>query len=113
MSTEQDVKRPLVCMDECPKQLIGETRVPLPVKPGPACLFWNTCGTGPVIFSCFRRLWKAGEGLKSPGGGTCKDWAKQIRQTADEDLPLAKKIILVMDNLNTGIVLHRCMRHFR
>jgi hypothetical protein len=35
---EQDSNRPLVCMDECPKQLIGETRLPLPVGPGkPAC----------------------------------------------------------------------------
>jgi hypothetical protein len=35
---EQDEKRPLVCMDESPKPLIGETRVPLPMEPGkPAC----------------------------------------------------------------------------
>ena len=35
---ERDEKRALVCMDECPKQTIGETRMPLPVKPGqPAC----------------------------------------------------------------------------
>jgi hypothetical protein len=35
---ERDEKRPLVCMDECPKRLIGETRIHLPVKPGqPAC----------------------------------------------------------------------------
>ncbi|GHT85910.1 hypothetical protein FACS1894137_10780 [Spirochaetia bacterium] len=30
---ETDEKRPLVCMDECPKQLIGETRIPIPAKP--------------------------------------------------------------------------------
>jgi hypothetical protein len=35
---ERDEKRPLECMDECPKQLTGETRVSLPVQPGqPAC----------------------------------------------------------------------------
>jgi hypothetical protein len=30
---ERDEKRPLVRVDECPKQLIGETRIPLSVKP--------------------------------------------------------------------------------
>jgi hypothetical protein len=30
----EDPKRPLVCMDGCPKQLIGETRTPLPAEPG-------------------------------------------------------------------------------
>jgi hypothetical protein len=30
----RDEKRPVVCMDKCPKQLIGETRTPVPVKPG-------------------------------------------------------------------------------
>jgi hypothetical protein len=35
---ERNEKRSLVCMDECPKQLIGETGSPLPIKPGcPAC----------------------------------------------------------------------------
>jgi hypothetical protein len=35
---ERHENRPLVCMDECPKQLIGETRIPLPAKPGkPGC----------------------------------------------------------------------------
>ena len=31
-----DPRRPLVCMDETSKQLIGEIRVPLPAQPGPA-----------------------------------------------------------------------------
>jgi hypothetical protein len=30
----EDETHPLVCMDECPKQLIGETRIPLPPEPG-------------------------------------------------------------------------------
>jgi hypothetical protein len=36
---ERDEKRPLVCMDESPKQLIGETRAPLPVKPGQSAYY--------------------------------------------------------------------------
>jgi hypothetical protein len=30
----RDEKRPEVWMDECPKQVIGERRTPVPVKPG-------------------------------------------------------------------------------
>jgi hypothetical protein len=30
---EQDERHPVVCMDECPKQLIEEKRVPIPGKP--------------------------------------------------------------------------------
>jgi len=29
-----DAQRPIVCMDECSKQLIGEVRTPLPMRPG-------------------------------------------------------------------------------
>jgi hypothetical protein len=36
---ERDEKHPLVCMDECPKQLIGERRIPLPAKPGQAACY--------------------------------------------------------------------------
>jgi hypothetical protein len=36
---ERNEKRPLVCMDECPKQVIGEKRIPLPVKPGQAACY--------------------------------------------------------------------------
>jgi hypothetical protein len=35
---------------------------------------------------------------------TRKDWAEQIKKLTDEDFPLAEKIILVMDNLNTHSV---------
>jgi hypothetical protein len=33
-----DPARPLVCLDEISKQLVAETRMPIPIKPGrPAC----------------------------------------------------------------------------
>jgi hypothetical protein len=63
MAQERDEKCPLVCRDECPKQMIGETRVPIPVKPGQsACYDTEYVRTGPVIASC---LWLLGKG----GGG--------------------------------------------
>ncbi|MDR0637092.1 MAG: IS630 family transposase, partial [Treponema sp.] len=99
---EQDINRPLVCMDECPKQLIGETRLPLPVGPGkPACFDTEyvrngTCGI--FLFAAPLGGWRRAEITEQL---TRKDWAAQIKRLADEDFPDAEKIILVMDNLNT------------
>jgi transposase len=99
---ERNENRPLVCMDECPKQLIGETRVPLLGKPGSAACFDTeyvrngTCD----IFMCVAPLegWRRADITEQR---TRKDWAGQIQKLVDEDFPLAEKIILVMDNLNT------------
>jgi hypothetical protein len=61
---ERDEKRPLVCMDECPKQLIGETRVPLPVRPGqPACYDTEYVRNGTDLFMFVAPL-KVGEGRR-------------------------------------------------
>jgi hypothetical protein len=32
---------------------------------------------------------------------TRRDWAEQVRKLADKDFPLAEKVVLMMDNLNT------------
>jgi hypothetical protein len=99
---ERDEKHPLVCMDECPKQLIGETRVPLPAKPGQvACYDTEYVRNGTCdIFMFVAPLegWRRAEVTEKR---TRKDWAEQVRKLVDEDFLLAEKIILVMDNLNT------------
>jgi transposase len=99
---ERDEKYPVVCMDECPKQLIGETRTPLPVKPGqPACYDTEYIRNGTCdIFMFVAPLegWRRAEVTEQR---TRKDWAEQIKRLVDEDFPLAGKIIVVMDNLNT------------
>jgi hypothetical protein len=99
---ERNEKRPLGCMDECPKQLIGETRVPLPVKPGAAVCFeteYVRNGTCDIfMFVAPLEGWRRVEIREQR---TRKDWAEQIRRLVDEDFPVAEKIILVMDNLNT------------
>jgi transposase len=99
---ERNENRPLVCMDECPKQLSGETRVPLPGNPGyPACFDTEYVrkGTGD-IFMIVTPLegWRRAEITEQRTG---KDRAEQIKKLVDEDFPHAEKIILVMDNLNT------------
>ncbi|MDR2019336.1 MAG: transposase [Treponema sp.] len=98
---EREEKQPLVCMDECPK-VIGETRVPLPVKPGqPACFDTEYVRNGTCDIFMFTAPLEGWRRAEITAQGTRKDWAGQIQQLADEDFPDAEKIILVMDNLNT------------
>jgi len=93
---------PVVCMDEPPKQLIKETKVPIAIRPG--------CGTredyeyercGVVnIFMANEPL--AGKRfVKVTDQKTKKDWAAFIKEIADDWYPSAEKIRLVMDNLAT------------
>jgi transposase len=98
---KQDKKRPLVCMDESPKQLIGETRIPLDMKKGVARRYdteYVRNGTGELfMFVAPLEGWRRAEVTERR---TKKDWAYQIRKLVDIDFPQAEKIILVMDNLN-------------
>jgi hypothetical protein len=84
------------------EKLIGETRVPLSVKPGQAACFdpeYVRNGTWDIfMFVAPLEGWRRAEITKQR---TREDWAKQIKQVVDEDFPRAEKIILVMDNLNT------------
>jgi transposase len=99
---ERNKNRPLVCMDECPKQLIGETRGPLPGKPGsPACFDSEYVRNGTCDIFMFVAPLEGWRRADITEQRTRKDWAEQIKRLVDEDFPLAEKIILVMDNLNT------------
>ncbi len=97
-----DSNRPLICMDECPKQLIGETRTPIPVEPGEPERFDTeyvrngTCNL--FMFTAPLEGWRRAEVTERR---TQVDWAHQVKRLVDEDFPEAEKIVLVMDNLNT------------
>jgi transposase len=93
---------PLVCMDETSKQLINETRCPIPAKPGrPARYDYEYERNGVCnLFMFFEPL--AGKRHVSVTERRTKaDWAMQIKQLLDVHYPTAKKVTLVMDNLNT------------
>lgn len=98
----KDSSRPVVCMDECPKQLIGEIRTPIASEPGKPERFDTeyvrngTCNL--FMFSAPLLGWRRVEVTTQR---TRKDWAEQIRRLVDDDFPHAEKIVLVMDNLNT------------
>ena len=97
-----DPKRPQVCFDERPKQLIGEIRVPVSISPGKPLRYDYEYKRNGVanIFMMFEPL--AGKRhVKVTEHRTKKDWAYCIRQLVDEIYPDADNIVLVMDNLNT------------
>jgi hypothetical protein len=100
-------------VDESPKQLIGEIRLPPPVEPGKPARFdteYMRSGTCDVfIFAAPLEGWRRAE---IPERRTRADWAEQIRRLADGDFPQAEKIVLVMDNLNT-LPRPLCMKGFR
>ncbi len=97
-----DEKRPLVCLDEASKQLIGETVQPLPAEPGQPERFdceYVRNGTANLFMVSEPLLgWRA---VKVTERRTAKDFAEVVRWLAEEVHPEAEKIVLVMDNLNT------------
>jgi hypothetical protein len=100
-----DPRRPLVCMDETSKQLIGEIRVPLPMRPGEPCHFdceYVRNGTA-NLFVAFEPL--AGvRHVAVTESRTRRDWAWFIKDLLDQRYPAADCVVLVMDQLNTHSV---------
>ena len=97
-----DKNNPVVCMDESPKQLIGETKVPIKMGNGTEKRIDYEYKRNGVcnIFIANEPL--AGKRyVKITQRKTKKDWAVFIREIADKEYPHANKITLVMDNLNT------------
>ena len=97
-----DPARPLVCLDETSKQLIAETRQPLPVRPGQAARFDYEYRRGGVanLFMLFAPLegWRHVEVTERR---TAVDYARVLKHLSDVGFPAAEKIVLVQDNLNT------------
>lgn len=98
----RDPERPVVCMDEKPKQLVKETRSPVPCAKGRAERIdyeYERNGTANVfLFVEPLRGWRRVEATERR---TRVDWARQVKRLVDVDYPRATKITLVMDNLNT------------
>lgn len=97
-----DPKRPVVCMDEASRQLVAETRPPLPTAPGqPPCFDYEyeRCGTANLfIFTEPLGGWRH---VAVTDRRTKTDWAEHIRELLDVYYPDVRRITLVMDNLNT------------
>jgi hypothetical protein len=95
-------KEPVVCFDETSKQLIAETRTPLPMTPGQPLRYdyeYERCGTR-NLFLFFEPLanWRQ---ITVTQQRTRFDFAHQMQRLVDEFYPHADCIHLVLDNLNT------------
>jgi len=97
-----DPRRPVVCFDETPRQLIGETRVPIPAAPGkPKRIDYEYVrhGTANVfLFVDVHRPWRH---AKVTDHRTGLDFAGCMRDLVDEHYPEADRIRVVLDNLST------------
>lgn len=97
-----DAKRPLICFDERPCQLIEDVLLPLPMEPGkPRREDYHYKRNGvSTIFIAFEPL--AGRRfLQVRERRTKKDYAQFMRELAESHYPSAESIVLVQDNLNT------------
>ncbi len=97
-----DPQRPVVCLDETSKQLIGEVRKPVPAAPGQVAHYDSEYVRNGVanLFMLFEPL--AGRrDVEVTDRRTKKDYAQCLRQLSDELYPEAEVIVLVQDNLNT------------
>ena len=96
-----DPERPVVCMDESPKQLIAEAKSPIPAAPGRQARYdyeYMRCGTCNVFLACEPLAGRRFVDILETK--TKRDWACFLETIADE-YKNAQLITLVMDNLNT------------
>jgi hypothetical protein len=97
-----DPRFPLICMDELSKQLTIETHVPLPAQPGrPECFDYEYIRNGTANVFIFTEPLTGWRHVAVTDQRTRTDWAREIRNLVDVYRPKAKRITLVMDNLNT------------
>lgn len=109
-----DPARPVVCIDEGGKQLVGETRVPIPAeprrpaepgqpaKPGhPERYDYEYTREGASnLFMAFEPLAGFRE-VRVTERRTAVDFAEFVRHLLEDVYPHAEAVVIVMDNLNT------------
>jgi len=97
-----DPERPVVCFDEKSKQLLEDSRPPFPMKPGSIkkCDY-EYCRRGTCnIFVAVEP--KSGKHhIKVTDTRTKRDFAHFMKWLIDKKYKTAKKVMLVLDNLNT------------
>lgn len=94
-------RHPVVCMDESPKQLIAETKTPIPASPGNPVKYdyeYKRCGVCNIFLACEPLAGK--RFVEITERKTKQDWARFLQDIASQ-YQGAQKITLVMDNLNT------------
>jgi hypothetical protein len=97
-----DARRPVVCLDETSRQLLGEVRSPLPTAPSHPARHDPEYVRGGVA-NCFLateplRGWRT---VLVSDQRTRRDFAACIKNLVDGHYPDAERIVLVLDQLNT------------
>ena len=97
-----DEQRPLVCLDEASKQLVGEVIEPIPAAPGQVERFdyeYTRNGTA-NLFMISEPLtgWRH---VEVTDRRTAVDFAEVVRALVEEVYPEAEEVVLVLENLNT------------
>jgi hypothetical protein len=97
-----DPERPLVCLDETSKQMVAETRAPIPAQPGQKARHdyeYERKGVA-NLFMIFAPLegWRH---VKVTDHHAAIDYAQVLKELSDTHFPGAAKIVLVQDNLST------------
>jgi len=97
-----DPKRPVVCFDESPTQLIGEVRQPISAAPGQLerydCEYRRNGTANLFVFLDVHRPWRK---VKVTERRSAEDYAHCMRELVDVLCPNADRIRLVQDNLST------------
>jgi transposase len=99
---DDDPKRPVICFDESPTQLIGDTRLPIPSAPGQPerydCEYKRNGTANLFVFLDTHKSWRH---VKVTDHRAACDFAHCMRDLADTHYPDADRIRVVMDNLST------------
>lgn len=98
-----DPQRPVVCMDEQPKQLISEVSRPIPAAPGrPARMDYEYVREGCCTVWMFVEPLGGWRSVPVTRRKTSLDWAQQVQALVDDPRYAdAERITLICDNLNT------------
>lgn len=100
-----DPEIPLICMDEQPYQLLEDLLEPLPMKSGKILLEdYEYVRKGTCSIFMFTEPLAGVRHVEASPRRTKADWARQIQELLTIHYPNAKRIRLVMDNLNTHAI---------
>ena len=97
-----DPERPVVCLDEASKQLVGEVVEPIPAEPGqPERFDYEYVRNGTANLFMLSEPLAGWRHVMVTDRRTAKDFAEVLRWLAEDVYAEAEKVVLVMDNLNT------------
>ena len=97
-----DPTRPVVCLDELSKQLVAETRTPMPAEPGQperVDYEYERGGTANLFLTC--EPLAGHRHVTVTERRTAVDFAEEVRDLLEVRYPHADRVVLVMDTLNT------------